>query len=444
MGSVKHTLQDDSPAGRLHQEPKLDALGLDAWQVTGNYSVKDLKKLIPEAEIPHKREALAMMNGAFFEYLAHEEPATPTCYAGLVDHEGKIVDTRTLLQRGETSSIVAMMSAHTPESYAAARGWNRADAALDDTEKLVLYRHALANGRLKCGVSDVEWIFRDGLPLGSSVFKKIFTAVRRESAYAGLATYEQVARGIEEIRALVQERGLSSYPDLEKILQTQELGEHIPLPGALLPHTIYNTTSKFEKGGDRDLQLWEEMMLSGFDEQGYAQWRMGHLPRIAAAQGKFARSRGVVNIDGKVESVALLRKGLLTDFACTIDENRLMIVVEQDGVEWAIPSNKEIARALYTEAGVERAISEAKAEALHKDSTADTWHQYFPSVLDRHGIELREVSARAVELQKYAAGEVGNRILGQSVFDVPPVSSWVGQFLPYASKLYRVSDSGAP
>ena len=56
-------------------------------------------------------------------------------------------------------------------------------------------------------------------------------------------------------------------------------------------------------------------------------------------------------------------------------------------------------------------------------------------VLEERGIDLMAVSNHSCDLMASAIGEVANRMLGQSVFDTPPVESWIRGFLPYASKI---------
>lgn len=178
----------------------------------------------------------------------------------------------------------------------------------------------------------------------------------------------------------------------------------------------------------------EERRLSGLDEEGYRAWTQEIFPAFAGAQIDFAASHNLLNIDGKGECVAYRRKPVITDYACTVDENRLMIVIEHQGEKWALPSNKEIQRAVFTAAGVDSAISKAK-ERAKSHSRPDAWREYMQVVLAEKGIDLREVAERSCELMAYAVAEVGNRVLEKRVFDVPAVEHWKDEFMPYASRL---------
>ncbi len=423
MGSVKDLAMDDSPEGKLCIVPAHNEFGRGGWRVSGRFSVRDLKDLIPPFIILQKAEALTMTTSAFLEYLANKHPDIPTCYLGVMDQDGNITDTQTLLDRGELSNVVVMKLAHTPKTFC--------DGDLND------YRTALASGALQCGVADVESIFRNGFPLGSSTFKKIFEAVGRLKEYGKIATYDETVAALDSIRAMVEHHGLSQFPALEKILQSSKLGTTIPNPGFVLRDSAYDTTTKFEVAGDRDIPPEEAERYSGLCHKGYRLWAEEMVPTIAKAQIDFCKERGILNIDGKLECVAYKRMPVVTDFACNVDENRLMIEVEVDGVKLAIPSNKEIQRAIFTREGIDVAIYEAKTKAKTAGNI-DDWKAYMPKVLDERGIDISAVTEHSCNLMADAIGEVANRILGKKVFDAKPIDSWVGEFIPYASQIQRM------
>lgn len=419
MGSVKDLILE-GPGSELYKRPRAEEFGQGAWNVKGTYSVRDLKHLIPESDIPNKAAALTMITADFFEWLAGAHPDIPTCYVGVLDKDNKVVDVQTLLQRGETTHRIVMKLAHVPETFCGG--------------SLNVYRISLQTGELQCGVADVESIFRKGFPLGSSRFKDIFGAVGRKAQYQTLAKYVETATALDEIRAEVQAKGISAFPKLEKILQESGLGTTIPHPGFILDKMTYDSTTKFEESGDRVIGKDEEQRLSGLDSEGYRIWTTEMFPRLALAQIEYCQRRDVLNMDGKMECVTYRKKPVLTDFACTPDENRLMIVTNVDGVKWAIPSNKEIQRAVFTQAGVDVAIAEVKEKAKAAGDES-TWKNYVPQALHDHNIDLNAVSDYSCDLMAYAIAEVGNRLLGRIVFDAKPLDSWFGEFLPYASKV---------
>jgi len=423
MGSVKDLITEGPIAATLHTRPFTYDFGMGAWKVSGRFSVGDLKELIPEVEIKDKAEALTMSTGAFFEWLANNHQDIPTCYMGVVDKCGRLTSVKDLLDKGEKTSTIVMKLAHVPKSFCGG--------------DLKRYREAISSGELQCGVADVESIFRHGFPLGSSTFEKIFKEMGGEGVYETLATYAETVESLDQIRAYIKEKkGMPA--GLEKLLKKSHL-DRVPNPGYVLKDIVYNSTSKFEIAGDRDLTPEETRRFSGLSEEGYQLWAEKMFPELARAQIAYCDARGIVNIDGKGECVAHRGYPVLTDFACTVDENRLMLETEVDGVKWAIPSNKEIQRAIFRQAGVYAAISEAKKRA-GKEGNVDGWRDYMPAVLAEKKIDLQAVTKHSCDLMSNAIGEVANRMLGKRVFDAPPMDSWVRGFLPYASKLEYQKD----
>ena len=254
--------------------------------------------------------------------------------------------------------------------------------------------------------------------------------------YETLVTFDETVNALDHIRSLVTENGLSNFPDLERRLAEAQLGARIPNPGFVLNDIAYNTTSKFEMSGDRDLTQEEGRRFSGLDDEGYNRWTTEIFPAYAQAQIDFCRERNILNIDGKGECVAYQRKPVITDFGCTIDENRLMIPVSQAGVEWAIPSNKEIQRAIFKQAGVDIAIGEAKHRA-EQAGDVNAWKDYMPQALQERRIDLRAVAEHSCNLMSYAVAEIGNRTLGKLVFDAKPLDSWAPAFMQYARRIER-------
>lgn len=430
MGSVKHLITDPSKgegiayqrAAELYEQPTRTEFGMGVWWVAGTSSVGDLKEVIPSQEIDIKGPALTMMTALFFEKLAEKHPEIPTCYLGLLDKDGKEVSAQQLIDRGDTTNIILMRLAHTPQSYSGG--------------DIGAYRASLDTmfGELKCGVADVESIFRNGFPLGSSTFKKIFNAVGLGSQYNYLATYQETVEALDSLRDFVEEKGLDNFPELQRVLIKYGLGETIPNPGFVLHHPVYDTTTKFEAAGDRDIYEEEAMHLSGLTPEGYGLWTGEFLPNIVQAQIELAMLSNIINIDGKLECVAYHGEPVLTDFAFTPDENRLMIVTGEGKERIAIPTNKEIMRAIFRENGIFVVIEEAKAKAATAGKL-DSWREFVPGLLQRKRINIKGVTEHAYGLMRNAIGEVANRVFDHTVFDVSPLETWVDDFKPYASRL---------
>ncbi|MFH1501335.1 MAG: hypothetical protein ABIE22_05325 [archaeon] len=435
MGSVKDLITRTGmqfgyniPSG-LYVPAEKARLGRGPWKVSGRFSVLDLKELIPDVEIQNKSCTLAMETGLYFEALTNSHPDIQTCYLGMLSKDGKVTPAQELLDKGELSDMIVMDLSHSPESY-----WKKIRRKPFDPKskpQLEAYRRALRSGRLQNGIGDVESIFRKGFPLGSSTFSKIFKAVGMAEVYESLATYEETVEQLDEIRSMVEENGIHEYPKLEAVLAEASLGHKIPNPGYILANFAYDSTSKFEKAGDRPLTAQEAQVLSGMDPERYAKWSQTWVPKIAEHQINYCHERNILNIDGKLECVVLYGEPRATDFACTIDENRKMIVLERDGIKYAIPTNKEIMRAIFRR----ESIPIAKARAIEKAGEHGDWQKEFPAIAKDMGIDMQAVTDHAVDLMEYAIAEVANRTFQTTVFDAPPLDSWVDEFLPYASVL---------
>jgi len=430
MGSVKHLIVDASKreesaykmAARLYRAPTRKDFGRGVWYVAGTSSVGDLKEVIPPQEIDIKGPALTMMTALFFERLAELNPEIPQCYHRVLDKDGNEVRAQDLLAKGDTTNLIVMKLAHTPQSYS--------------NGNLDLYREAINPqfGELKCAVADVESIFRNGFPLGSSTFNKIFAAVGMTEEYSSLARHGETVEALEQIRTLVDKKGLDNLPKLKKVLQRYGLGTTIPNPGFVLDHLVFDTTTKFEISGDRDITPEEAIALSGLTPEGYRLWTEEFLPKIVNAQIQMAKASRLLNIDGKLECVTLNGSPVLTDFAFTPDENRLMVTTKLEGERIAIPTNKEIMRAIFREEGIYSAIDEAKRRAV-KEGDINSWKQFVPLVLKERRINIEEVTEHAYSLMRNAIAEVANRTLGRTIFDVSPLETWIGKFVPYASRI---------
>lgn len=405
MGSVKDLITEGI-GGNLYIPPEPRKFGRGAWKVSGRFSVADLKGLIPsEFEIKEKNFVLAMTAGAYFEDAA--EHGIDSCYLGMMNKDGNIVAVKDLLDVGELSDVIVMKLANTPKSGSNA-----------DVEA---YHQAIRKREITVYVADVESIFRAGLPLGSSVFKKICGMMGKADMYEQAATYDQTVSLLDEIRGELT--GMAMPEDVAKYISTLGL-ECIPNPGKMLPKPVFNYTTKFAETGDTDINEAEVILRLGGDETAYSSWR-DRLARCSDHQINYARQRGFSNMDGKVENVGLK----LTDFACTVDENRLMLLYEKDGVHYLVPSNKEIQRAIFRKNGIYTAIEEAKK------TDKENWKDHIFEFTTRAAlIEAAEVS---VGMMGDAIGTIGNLALGKTIFTAKPIDQWVGPFLPYASRVQK-------
>ena len=109
MGSVKDLVVTGFGSD-YYDVAKPQEWGYGVWDVSGRWSVADLKSLLPAYEVNGQAEALAMSTAAYFEAAA--KAGIPSCYEGMLDQDGTVVSVDQLLDRGETSHYVVMMLAN--------------------------------------------------------------------------------------------------------------------------------------------------------------------------------------------------------------------------------------------------------------------------------------------------------------------------------------------
>lgn len=427
MGSVKDLVtpgnmadEMEQKAARLYLPVNPHAFGRGGWKCSGRFSVADLKEIIPALEIPDKKYILPMMTAAYFEHCAAK--GMPSSYEGMMDKDGNVVSVQDLIAKGDLSEFIVMKLANTPASHS--------------REVVDEYHRATGAGDISVYVADSESIFRAGLPLGSSTFKKIFKAAGRLDIYESLATYDQTAAALEAIKADVHSQGLVAYKELWGILKDLGL-QQIPFPGQMFDKLALNFTTKFEAAGDLDIKADEEgAMRMGISVDQYQEWK-SLVVSSAEDQIGYSKSKGIVNIDGKVEGVVVKTADgpmfMLADFANTPDENRLMITYQRGDITYLLPTNKEIARAKFRELGIYAACDAAREEAKGKEGSSDNWRSYLFNHTSQD--QLQEATQVSLDLQMHALREVANRTFGKRVFDAAPIDTWVEGFLPYASRV---------
>jgi hypothetical protein len=412
MGSVKDIIVDGPIAQKWHLAASPRAFGTDPWRVSGRFSVGDLKSKIPPLEIAMKNYILAMTAARYWESAA--SAGFTSCYIGMIDKSNRLVDTATLLQRGELSDIILMRTAFSPGEMRC--GTKEAD--------LIAYHEAIRRGEATKYVADAESIFRLGFPLGASTFEKIFTAVGKKDAYQTLATFDETVAQLDQIRAMPN---VMENATLQDVLAKAGL-DRIPNPGHMLEQPVLNFTTKFGLAGDEDITETEAAKRMGLTPTSYDFWK-GLVRRNALHQIDWTADRGIVNIDGKVEAVVTEGKPIFTDFACTVDENRLMLEYEQNSTVFLVPSNKEIQRAIFRKSGIYAAIVTAKQQ--HGNDWLGHINSYATDA------QIADATKESIWMMEQAIATVGNKLLGRNVFEAKPLESWVESFLPYASVKQR-------
>ncbi len=227
-------------------------------------------------------------------------------------------------------------------------------------------------GKLNNYLVPLEVIFRNGLPLGSSVFKKI-------------------------ARAKKEENPKNREHELQKILQRLGLTEE-PKPGDMLPESAISYTTKLEPG-DRNLNPIEAYKISGLERADFTELRSLVL-KVNDVITERAQKTGFVHWDGKVEFV--YNKGLVVaDVIGTFDENRFGFRGEQ--------VSKEVLRQWY-----EKNQPEFRTACDEWKKTGEGWQERCPVKPRKLDREFNSLVS-----QMYMAG--CNQYVGRNIFDVPPL-----------------------
>jgi len=268
MGSVKDL--------QILRKPTDNEMGIGRFVFSDRYSVFDWGEM-PD-HIPHKGAALCLMGAYCFEKV--EEKGIKTHYLGLVGSEGTLLKIDEIDEPTSTMEV-SVVRVITPN--------------FDAGE----YDYSVFTPELVNFLIPLEVIYRNGLPEGSSVFRRL---------ERGDISYEQL--------------GLDHYP---------KLGEKLETP-------IFDVSTKLE---ERDRYItWKDAqdMIKLKNEE------LGEIRKVLSAVNTLitetARKSNLVNVDGKIElAYGSNRELMLVDVIGTLDECRFTYN--------EINVSKEIARQFY-------------------------------------------------------------------------------------------------
>jgi phosphoribosylaminoimidazole-succinocarboxamide synthase len=345
----------------------------------GNFVFSDRYSVFDWGEMPDhiagKGRALAVMAAFNFEQL--EVRGIRTHYQGLISTSGDLVRFTDLK---ENSGGLATMQVSLARVYhpIVREYWSG-----EHVEVLYDYtffeRH---RGRINNYLVGLEIIFRNGLPLGSSVFKRIERASQ-------LADAKQ--RGAEVGRIL------------------EELGvKEPPQPGQMLPAPVMSYTTKLE-AGDRELNRKQAYRLSGLPRREFNTLDSLAL-RVNGLITEQAEQTGFAHYDGKIETV--WDNGLVVcDVIGTFDENRFSWQGEQ--------ISKEVLRQWY------------KRHQPEFVAACDKWKKTGPGWQKSCDVKPRNLPKVFATLasQMYMSG--CNRYTGKRVFDSPPLEEVMERLKAY-------------
>jgi len=288
MGSVKDL--------EIVEKPTKDVMGIGRFRFSDRYSVFDWGEM-PD-HIEGKGKALCLMGAYCFEKL--ERIGVRTHYRGLVDKKGALLTFKEL----ETPSNIMeinLVNVFKPEARLA--------------QGKLEYDYRVFTPNLKNYLIPLEIIYRNGLPEGSSVFKRL-------------------------------ERGDVAIEDLGL--------DHNPKPGEHLAEPIFDVSTKLEES-DRYIKWEEARGMAGLTSQEIAAIKKV-LSRVNATISDIASHAGLNNEDGKIElAYDHKRRLMVADVVGTLDECRFT----HDGMH----VSKEIARQFYKKTHWYRDLEEAKKTA---------------------------------------------------------------------------------
>jgi phosphoribosylaminoimidazole-succinocarboxamide synthase len=347
MGSVKDL--------EVIEKPATSEMGVGRFHFSDRYSVFDWGEM-PD-KIPSKGAALCMMTAFCFEKL--EENNVETHYRSLIDRDGKAF--RFDDSAGSTSTMeVSLVNVYRPESVL--------------SNGKVEYDYGFFTSKLRNFLIPLEIIYRNGLPEGSSVFRRL----------------KEGALSLEQL-------GLDHYPNPE---------EHLEKP-------IFDVSTKLEEK-DRYVDWAEAQRIAGLTDQELKQIK-ALLLNIDNLITQIAEKAHLRNEDGKIElAFDPERRLMVVDAVGTLDECRFTF----DDLQ----VSKEIARQFYKKTQWYRDIEEAKRSAEQKG--IKSWKSLClsqPPPLDAW--------LKAIISEMYMAS--ANEITGRRLFDAPSLANVVDECREY-------------
>jgi phosphoribosylaminoimidazole-succinocarboxamide synthase len=288
MGSVKDL--------EVIRKPTRDVMGIGRFHFSDRYSVFDWGEM-PD-HIEGKGAALCLMGAYCFEKLG--EVGVKIHYRGLVDETGKVVRFKEL--KHPTSIMeVNLVNVYKPETR--------------NSQGKLEYDYSVYNSNLKNCLIPLEIIYRNGLPEGSSMFKRL-----------------------EQGKVALKDLGLNHYP---------KPGEHFAKP-------IFDVSTKLEQT-DRYVTWEEAKKIAGLTNIELIAVK-SVLSKVNDTINEIACHARLENQDGKIElAFDSERKFMVVDVVGTLDECRFTY----DGMH----VSKEIARQFYKKTGWYRDVEDAKKTA---------------------------------------------------------------------------------
>lgn len=351
MGSVKDL--------DVTKKPTKDATGIGQFRFSDRYSVFDWGEM-PD-HIEGKGEALCLMGAYCFERL--EQEGIKTHYRGLITEKGETTSFDKLKKPTNTMEV-KLVNVYRPRIYA--------------EKGRLQYNYDAFSTSLKNYLIPLEIIYRNGLPEGSSIFRRL-------------------------------EQG---------VITIAELGlEHYPKPGEHLAHPIFDVSTKLEEK-DRYVTWREAQRIAGLTDEELEEIK-GLLLKVDKTISQLASRAGLQNEDGKIElAFDHVRKLMIVDVVGTLDECRFTY----DGLQ----VSKEIARQFYRKTEWFKDVEEAKRKA--EETGIQDWKAICKSNPPKLEPALKDIIS---EMYEAAA----NEFTESRLFDAPSLDETVKKCRKYAGSV---------
>ena len=347
MGSVKDL--------EIIKKPTLEAMGIGRFHFSDRYSVFDWGEM-PD-HIAAKGAALCLMGAYCFEQL--ERKNVKTHYRGLVGANGRAVRLG-VLNQPESVMEVSLVNVYEPKTSIA--------------NGKVFHDYSLYSTSLKNCLIPLEIIYRNGLPEGSSVFKRL-------------------------------EQGRITFKDLGL--------DHYPQPGEQLAKPIFDVSTKLEET-DRYVTWQEAQKIAGLNYQELADIT-DVLVKADETITEMASKAGLKNEDGKIElAFDENRRLMIVDVVGTLDECRFTY----DGLH----VSKEIARQFYKKTEWYNDLEQAKKDAESK--CIQDWKSLCKSQPPKLDPKLKTIIS---EMYMAAA----NGMTGHKLFNAPLLADVITKYKNY-------------
>ena len=347
LGSVKDL--------EVIKAPTRDSMGIGRFHFSNRYSVFDWGEM-PD-HIDFKGAALCLMGAYAFERL--EEKNIRTHYRGLVDKNGRVIRFDEL---SEPTNIMEfnLVNVYKPKAYRDERG--------------LRYDYSVFTPNLRNYLIPLEIIYRNGLPEGSSIFKRL----------------------------------------KEGLITPKDLGlDHYPKPGEKLSKPIFDVSTKLEEK-DRYITWEEAKRIAGLTDAELDKIK-ATLLKVDETITEIASGADLENEDGKIElAFDDERKLMIADVVGTLDECRFTY----NGMH----VSKEIARQFYRKTKWYKDVERAK-EMAEKAGVRD-WRKLCATHPPKLDPQLKEIIS---EMYMAAANDLTKR----KFFDVPKLSEVVKKYREY-------------